>query len=75
MKKYKFTEAVDLSRAVFYDLNASKLRFNFRSLPSVNQMIFSAVENADIVKSKFPDFEIKLGIHREGIAELIINYE
>lgn len=75
MKKYKFTEAIDLSKQIFYELNVFRFRFNFRSLPDVNQMIFSAVENADIIKSKYPEFEIKHGMHRERIAELIINYE
>lgn len=75
MKKYKFSEALDQSRAIFYDLTACKLRFNFRSLPDVKQLIFTAVENADVIKSKFAQFEMKTGMRQERYVELIINYE
>jgi len=75
MKIYKFHEALDQSRAIFYDLAACQLRFNFRLLPEQKQMIFTAVENADIIKSKFAQFEIKLDNRQSRYVELIINYE
>lgn len=34
--------------------------FHFRSLPDKKQMIFTAVKDADTIKSIFPAFEIKL---------------
>lgn len=75
MKKYTFAQALDQSRAIFYDLTACKLRFNFRSLPDEKQLIFTAVENADLIKSKFAQFEIKLDSRQNRFAELIINYD
>lgn len=75
MQTHLFSKAVDLSRAVFYDLNASCIKFTFRAIPEKKQMVFCAVENADIVKAKFSQFEIKLDSRQQRYAELVINYE
>lgn len=75
MNTQRFSDALDICKAVFYDLNASKMRFSFRSLPNDKQMIFTAVECADIVKAKFSQFEIKLDSRQTRYAELVINYE
>lgn len=74
MKK-SFTDALEFSRQVFYDLNVKRLQFTFRSLPDKKQMRFTAVENADTIKSIFPQFEILLDARRRRFVELIINYE
>lgn len=75
MKTYPFSDALGISKAVFYDLMAKKFRFNFRTLPDGKQMIFTAVENADAIKSVFPQFEIKQMVDKTRFVELVINYE
>lgn len=60
---------------MFYDLMAKQFRFSFRTLPQQKQMIFTAVENADEIKSVFPQFEIKLDTHKQRYVELVIQYE
>lgn len=73
--KYKFSEATDLARCVFIDLNAKALRFNYGTLPAKKQMIFTAVEDADIIKKIFSKFEIKEDTRKRRYAELVIEYE
>lgn len=75
MNKYTFSEAVDISRAIFYDLNAKGLPFLFRSLPELKQMVFTATKKADLVKALFEKFEILEDSRRERYAQLVINYE
>lgn len=75
MKKYTFAQALDQSRAIFHELVACKLRFSFQMLPEQKQMKFTAVENADIIKSKFLQFTIQTDSRQSRYAELIINYE
>lgn len=74
MKK-SFTDALDLSRQVFYDLNAKQLQFTFRLLPDKRQMIFTGVKDADTIKSIFSAFEIKLDNRQQRYVELVINYD
>lgn len=73
--KYKFSEATDMAKCIFIDLNAKALRFNYRTLPDKKQMIFTAVEDADTVKAIFSKFEIREDSRKRRYAELVIGYE
>ncbi len=72
---YRFADALDLCKAVFYDLTAKQLMFIFRSCPEKKQLIFTSVRDANTIKHYYPKFEIKRDSRQEIYAELVINYE
>ena len=75
MKSKTFTEAVDLSHKIFYDLNGKRFTFIYRHNKEKCQMIFTAVADCDVIKRIWPQFEIKQDTRQDRFAELIIQYE
>jgi hypothetical protein len=76
MSEHKlFSEALDKTRAIFYDLTAKQKRFYFRTMPQDQCMIFTATADADIIKNIWPEFEIKQDARKNRYVELVISYE
>lgn len=73
-QKYNLSDAIDISKAVFYDLTAKRIRFSFQSLPKDNAMLFTAVEQADLVKHLYPQFSILQNSRQGRFAELRLEY-
>lgn len=76
MTKLSFSEALDKTKAIFYDLSAKRLNFIFAHRKERNHFSFVSKIDADTIKINWPDaFEIKLDTRREKYVECVINYE
>lgn len=70
-----FSQALDCVKGIFFDMASKRIRYTFISRSDKKEFYFCAVEQADLVKSIFPNFDIRLGDRQGRVAELTISYD
>ena len=68
-------EAIIIASELVKDLLEKDCHFNFYCKRELNCFQFIAIKDYQLIKHYFPEFEIKLDIHKTAYVELIINYE